>query len=373
MRARLLAITLLLGACSNGEQETGETCVPGASIACTCSSGSEGAQVCEPDGMSLSMCMCEEATTDSDTTGDPSETTETDSGETTDASDTGETEDTTDTGGVECGGVVNGNIEIENDFDLEQLVGVSEIEGSLAVPAGLAMTDELSCLRVVTGSVDVVGDYDFSHIAALESATSLRLESPSGGALPTFHSLGDVYTITLSGLVGGSFPLLDSVGSLNISEGSCPDIAAEIELIVASEVNEPGCLQASSVIVLEVARSSTIPEALVTGGVSLGTETTSMSGLRTADTLSPPEGYYALEVVDTSLSSLEGWTNPSVSGNGYGITDNDLLDDISALTNSSVDGLSALNVVCNPGITQEHFDTVAETFDTDGAIHFQDC
>jgi predicted small secreted protein len=36
-----------------------DPCVPGQSLACTCAGGAPGAQVCEPDGIGYSGCLCE--------------------------------------------------------------------------------------------------------------------------------------------------------------------------------------------------------------------------------------------------------------------------------------------------------------------------
>lgn len=36
-----------------------DPCVPGQSIACTCEGGVAGAQVCEPDGIGYSACVCD--------------------------------------------------------------------------------------------------------------------------------------------------------------------------------------------------------------------------------------------------------------------------------------------------------------------------
>ena len=38
----------------------GALCIPGASVSCTCTSGRQGAQVCNADGKSLAACVCSE-------------------------------------------------------------------------------------------------------------------------------------------------------------------------------------------------------------------------------------------------------------------------------------------------------------------------
>lgn len=44
----------------------GQSCTPGASVACTCTNGSDGAQVCAPDGKSFGDCTCEGGGSESD-------------------------------------------------------------------------------------------------------------------------------------------------------------------------------------------------------------------------------------------------------------------------------------------------------------------
>lgn len=44
-------------------------CIPGMSIACACTGGGMGAQVCNPDGKSLGVCVCDEPATSGGTQG----------------------------------------------------------------------------------------------------------------------------------------------------------------------------------------------------------------------------------------------------------------------------------------------------------------
>src|ERR1035437_9639232 len=47
---------IILGACTSVSQNSG-TCVPGASVACACSSGQQGAQTCTSAG-TFATCVC---------------------------------------------------------------------------------------------------------------------------------------------------------------------------------------------------------------------------------------------------------------------------------------------------------------------------
>jgi hypothetical protein len=83
-------------------------CVPGQSVACACTNGLMGAQVCNPSGTGFGACECEGGGSNSDSdspTSDPSPTTgpetTTDPGVETDTGTTTE-DDTTTTGGVMC-------------------------------------------------------------------------------------------------------------------------------------------------------------------------------------------------------------------------------------------------------------------------------
>src|SRR5437016_3643883 len=49
---RFLGILVLLAGCS-----AGSTCTPGASVACACGDGTQGAQICRPDG-TFDSCQC---------------------------------------------------------------------------------------------------------------------------------------------------------------------------------------------------------------------------------------------------------------------------------------------------------------------------
>ena len=55
-RASLAALLFLFVACSDDGPMT-ETCIPGASVACTCPDGTMGAQVCTAEG-TFNPCSC---------------------------------------------------------------------------------------------------------------------------------------------------------------------------------------------------------------------------------------------------------------------------------------------------------------------------
>src|SRR6187549_190762 len=60
VRAAIGAVILgLVGAsCGGGGDGTGNVCVPGMSVACVCTNGTQGAQVCAADGDGYGACVC---------------------------------------------------------------------------------------------------------------------------------------------------------------------------------------------------------------------------------------------------------------------------------------------------------------------------
>jgi hypothetical protein len=62
-----------------------DPCIPGQSIACTCEGGVPGAQVCEPDGVGYSGCVCEGDDGGSATEGAPNDDGQDDDGQADDA------------------------------------------------------------------------------------------------------------------------------------------------------------------------------------------------------------------------------------------------------------------------------------------------
>ena len=63
VRAAIGAVILgLVGAsCGGGGDGTGNVCVPGMSVACVCTNGTQGAQVCAADGDGYGACVCSSA------------------------------------------------------------------------------------------------------------------------------------------------------------------------------------------------------------------------------------------------------------------------------------------------------------------------
>lgn len=55
---RLFALVALLSGCGSGSSETEKACTPGVSSACTCTTGSQGAQTCLADGVGYGVCTC---------------------------------------------------------------------------------------------------------------------------------------------------------------------------------------------------------------------------------------------------------------------------------------------------------------------------
>jgi hypothetical protein len=47
-----------LSCSSSGAESTGDLCIPGQSIECSCSTGAKGAQLCNENGNSLGSCLC---------------------------------------------------------------------------------------------------------------------------------------------------------------------------------------------------------------------------------------------------------------------------------------------------------------------------
>lgn len=65
MRAAVLIVGALLGACGLGDLADGEdntpVCAPGLDAACHCATGGPGQQICADDGLTYGACQCEAA------------------------------------------------------------------------------------------------------------------------------------------------------------------------------------------------------------------------------------------------------------------------------------------------------------------------
>lgn len=373
-----LLLGIVLAACSEPSSDTGESCVPGEAAACACPSAMMGAQTCADDGMSFGECVCEiedtdESTgtsgegtdTDVESTGGP-ETTEGETDGTTEVETEGETEHA-----QECdGGVVNGDIDVKNDLDLNDLDGVVEVNGNLTIPPGLNLGDNLSCLRVVSGDLLIAGDYDYTQFESLKYVgVHLALFAEQPTMVGSFDSLelGEGAGLSVANLDIAGMPLVTSVAEVT-SDRACVPIEVNAE---TAWITGPGCTTGTAknlTIIDGPMPDITASESVTVAGA--GVET--LDGLTTTATLSADPSDTALVIQETSLASLDG-INLTATVGSLRITDNPGLTDISALSGLSIEvspGTWALVLTGEHSVCQAHFDDVTGTITTSGDLLF---
>mgnify|MGYP001949907716 CR=1 FL=1 len=356
MRTSLLAVVVLsasLGACSPGQQTTGETCVPGASIACTCTSGQEGAQVCEADGMSLSVCMCEGVS--ETTSGSESESeSESDSDE-TDTDGTGETADTSD---VQCGGVVNGDVDVVNDLDLAQLEIVTEIVGRLTINEDVTLTsDSLPCLTAAT-ALTITGAHNLDFLSHVKSTEELYLNGEMQiPPTPEMAFSGDAI-VGLTGTSGGQFAEESGIKQLALTDTTpCPAVemtSVDRLTLRASPGNCEGSI--THVGTLSLVEETVSPKLSVYANLTVAHSDFTDGdgdGLTFLSTLTGDQGH-SVYLQNTNVTSLDWLAGVSKYDNDVLLEGNGTLTDIAGLAGSTVDG--SLKISASPLLCTEHID-----------------
>jgi hypothetical protein len=166
MRSTFLAVlTVLLVACASSPSST---CVPGASVACTCSNGNSGAQVCAAD-KTLGPCMC----TASGSGG---------SGATTGSGGTSGGSGTTGAGGAVGRGGSGGTTAGGGGSGSGGTGGGQSVTGNFTVVYNNDITRNLtncySCSAVVTSTGGAIYTYDMDDGHTI---LSISLQSQNGG------------------------------------------------------------------------------------------------------------------------------------------------------------------------------------------------
>lgn len=294
-----------------------------------------------------------------------------------------------------CDKVLQGNVNIMNSAQLDQLIGVRQVAGSVAIAAELGDVPQLACLEEAASLSLGMGN-DYSAMQSLKTASTIYLNGGPGTSFPKLAGLMEVEFLSLQD-VGEvlSIPNVQSLSILILSSSAAPDFgdqAVALDLLrVVADQGDYATLSGALVERLEVQEftGTALPPVVVDTllNILIAPNLTTL-GLILSDpfpAIGPnsleEEGNSGIQIQQSGLKSLDDLAGISTFTTRIAIANNAALVDISALIGAKValnyalpPDFASFNISSSPLLCMSHAQSVADTMDvpTFVALYFLD-
>ncbi len=249
-----------------------------------------------------------------------------------------------------CEGVIQGSVAIVNSAQLDQLVGVRQVTGSVSIAPNLGPVPQLSCLEEAV-SLSLGEGNDYSAMQSFRTAAFASMVGGPGTILPSLSELLQLEQLALRDVEEVLLiPKVQGLSILSLSSSAAPDFAGQVtalDLLTLSEgQGNYASLDGSIIDRLNVQdfMGTELPLVKVETLLSInGAPNLTMLSLELGDTfpINGPktldeEGNSGIQLYGTGLKNLDDLAGISTYTARSAIYMNDALLDISGLTGATV-------------------------------------